>query len=539
MIGANTIRVMALLLIVCVVFLAMTATGIAQDSSSIVHLARCDSVTIANYVRTVFGDKLRRHILTDSERACSTAVLLGERIGCLNAWRSQCGLLNVPGESSPSPVWFFARCDTIAEKSCPCCIVPAGGVDFTAIVFHAHSDGSVAPIVLRVDSLLFPSGSHQSGNNLPQVISLELHPDSLSNDHVLALLLEDNSVGNHPHSDTREGFWLWTGDSLQWCGSIWREMSTVSGAESSRGFQSTSVFRRLATGRAAIDYSREFGAEEGVWYGRVRDICPIVLALDRPSPRVLGMRITADSILQLRNSLPMLVTERLFVDESDPSCPVDVVVSPLFRQASFGEPNVDPRTTSGLSGYSVRQLLRGAIAPSMVSWVEGDSIAFSFCMPDNRKVALWFDPDLRWNYADTAISGDERVYVVHPHERSSPFRVEGYQVSRSPMGMSFTLVDSGEGRFRWFNEGLEVTVRISRAQIGFQTVDSLAVCGFGMQALWWEYDRPDDHPFEQAPPGFNREKPSTWGNLVLGRRDDYVNERRLWRYLELMESRGR
>jgi hypothetical protein len=62
-----------------------------------------------------------------------------------------------------------------------------------------------------------------------------------------------------------------------------------------------------------------------------------------------------------------------------------------------------------------------------------------------------------------------------------------------------------------------------------------------MQALWWEGDTPGEsnHDFERAPEGFNRDKPSTWGNLAIGRRVDVVDDRRLGRYLERLEDRER
>lgn len=391
--------------------------------------------------------------------------------------------------------------------------------------------------MLDLDSLVFPRGSHQSGHNMPTVESFEFLSiqDSAG---ILSLTIKDESMGNHPHHDVRQGYWWWNGDSLHWIGSTWRNIYTVSGARSARTFLADPVVHSQMSGTVRLDYSRRWGAQEELWSGDLYDLYPTVLGVDSMSIHTIGLKINADSILPLRNSLPMLVAERRFVDPKDISCPTDIAVVPLFAQSGFGEPLLSPYSVTGRMSYSLREALKGPIAPTVNGWIEGDSLALSFCMPDERKVAFWFDPDLRQEYGDSIISGEELVYVVHPHERSSPFRVEGFRAYHGSNGLAFELVDSGEGRFRWSNTGLEVTIRIARSRIGFQTIDSLAVCGFGMQSLWWEGDTPGEfsNDFEHGPDGFNRDKPSTWGNLVLGKREDHIDERGLLQRLKRLEE---
>ncbi len=532
-----------------VIFVAIVALSpirvpraIAQDTANRygIALRQCDDATMRDYVRAVIGDGLHDVIIRDSAGRCSTVVRAAGTTACFRPLHKGCGVLPSPGGADSLRLWFYTYCDTAAERAQLCWLVPAGGTSFRMAVMADGARGLEVRQDVDLASLLFPKGSHQSGSNLPDIQSVSLMPsDGKTGCGILSIKIEDNSSGNHPHSDAREGFWYCVGDSLVWVGSLWRGLSTVSGAESVRGFESQLDPSGTVGEPLTFDYRRSLDALEGVWSGELKDIFPTVIRMDSLGLRVLGMRVASDSMLPLRNLLPMLVAERYPGSVSRPASPPELVLVPLFAQAGVGEPLMGPGSASGRGDYYVRQQLKRSVTESLSGWVEGDSLVLSFCMPDERKVAFWFAPRLSSNDNDSSFALRRRVYVVHPHWRTSPFRVEGYQVNQTANGIKYALVDSGVGVFRWFNEGLEVTLRISRKQIGFESSDSLAVCGFGMESLWWEYDLPDKKIFEVAPAGFNRHRSETWGNLVLGRREDIINERRLERHQQLERSRGK
>ncbi|MBI3872389.1 MAG: hypothetical protein HY304_04855 [candidate division Zixibacteria bacterium] len=535
-------RVIAnMIVILSLATLALVSQAAAQDSTAMVHLQACDPARMKEYSLLVFGDTLVPRWITNDEHRCSTQVLRGNDMPCLNGWRSLCGIMPLPTLAESLGVWFYAICDTIWERECLCSAIPAGMAGFKMALFKPDAILDAPAQIIDPATVAFPPGCHQSGHNRPSVSSLEFLTRRGRPEGILSMTIDDESMGNHPHADARQAFWFWDGDSLRGIGSLGKHFYDVLGSESSYDFEGELTLSDSSDqNEIRCRYSRTFREEAEAWFGSLSDPAPVSIVIGSDGIRVEGIRFGPDDFRRTRNGLPVLVADRLFNGPSDPSCPPDFVgIAPLFRQATFLEPTQWSDSQSNFSEYFFRSNLTQGTIPSMRAWVERDSLAFEYVIHSSSMAAFWFDTDLAGDLDDTTLSSDERVYVVRPLAQGSPFIVRGYCVDETETGIQFRECDTATAQFRWLPEGLDICLHIARGQIGFRDTDGPAMCGFGVEVLYDDWKFPNLYPGsrEVGPSGFRRMNPNSWATLVKAQRHDNIDERGVARRLELEQNR--
>jgi len=527
--------------------LALTAMHIIPIAAQARDIRGIEPASISRpllreFAMAVFQDTLSQHWIVGGDRPCSVSVYSSNTIPCLKKWHTRYARLPTTLSGDSVSIWFYLTCDTAGERICPCCLVPAGGCDFKAVFFSG-----VLPVlspfsVQDIDSLIFPPGSHETGHNMPMVKSIDVFEPDAANGKLLSMWVQDNSTGNHGHSDDRQGFWWWQSDSLVWLGSIWRDLYTVHGAENSHAMRSELEFTTEQTPDAVrLKYSRSFRSESGVWFGKLSDTHPISIAAGPSGIRVEGILGKTGRLIRVRNSLPVLIAEKLEGDPNDLATPPLTIAAPVFTQTTFLEPKLDPVSMDGLSDYHFRDALGQDVAASVRIWTKRDSLVVTFVCPDEQSVALWFDTALEGDFDDSLLSQDDRVYLVRPVGEASASRAEGFAIARREDGTAhFVVRDTAIVRSRRHPGGRELSVCLERADVGFEDSSNGAVCGFGLETIQHSAEFPNltIEPLEVAPSGFQRANPHTWATLIAGTREDHIDERRLQRHLELRQRRA-
>ena len=513
--------------------LALYAPSSCADSTS-TTFSRCSEEEVGDWARILLNHTVSPAKISTPVERCSVLVYQGEGLPCLSRFPSYTGIVRHALANNSLMLWFYTLCDTAAIRACPCCVVPYWNSDFRLAVSRARGTNFTPIQDINLTSLVFPRGSF--GGN-PTVEALNLLEDPAKDLRIVSITLEGINIGNHPHTDKRQGFWAIDGDSLVWIGSLWRGLYDVQGVDFSYGF--TTTIGWASTPTTWLTYHRRFSVEDGVWFGTINDPDTIVMEVTGRGITAVGVRNPDGSMHRVRGPLPALLAQRRYPDSTAPANPPEIVVVPIFAQATFSEPRMTGRDTEQLSDYWFRVMAGAPLAQRIRAWFEGDSVVFTFPMPVNQTVVLWFDSDLEEDFDSARLSEDDRGYIIRPNVMDSTIAVTEVMMESAAGRDQLVPRKTRAQQGNWRPEGVDCAIRLARRDIGFEDADGITACGFAAEAFPDSLGpyRLDGPLVDVAPIGYGRQDPTTWITLMAAPRTDQINERRLKRHQELEKSR--